>query len=307
MATRLLRSDALVENHGQLTKAAADHLSDVHYLAIARLPEGADQGIDSYLRQLRRRLAALALSSYKEVRNVSVDKAASHIRAAQGRPGATIIMTPDNALDALLAVLAEDPNRDGDGMTPEGLALRWPATTRSIRGLAESEVGPLKNFDPARIAVVGSKGEVQTGVLAYLAQDGIFPGRLIDKHNTAEELPNLHRNADLVISATGVAGLLTAGALLRQRSDGQNARPITVIDAGVSLNPKTGMTHGDVDPFLYTYAGKQELVITPAPVLFPDGHAARNGRGVGALTVDEYIAGGVRPVARPLAVTATVS
>ena len=305
MATKLLRSDVLVKVHDRLTRDAAANRSNVLYQAVARLPEGANPGIDSYLRQLGRRMGQLTLP-YETIRDCSAEEAAQKMRAAHGKRGATIVMTPDKEIDAMLETLAEDPARDGDAMTGAGLALRWPATPRSIRELAEFEVGPLKNFDPERIAVVGAKGDVNIGLLAWLAQDGIVPGRLIDRDNSDTEVPKLHRNADLVISATGVAGLLTAQSLLRQQSDGSNALPMVVIDAGVGCNKNTGMTHGDVDPHLYTYTGKQELVISPAPVIFPDGHGAGHGGGVGRLTVEQFIAGGVRQVAGPLDVRTAV-
>jgi hypothetical protein len=75
---------------------------------------------------------------------------------------------------------------------------------------------------------------------------------------------------------------------------------MVVIDAGVSLNRRTQMTHGDVDPVLYTYSGKTtELVITPSPVIYPDGTVLHKGHGVGRLTVAEFIAAGVMDVAGP--------
>ena len=304
MGVGLLYSNSLVEAQGALTQAAAAGANDILYQAVA--PEAGNPGIDSYLRQLGRRLGKLALP-YEEIRGVSPEEAIARMRAAHGKRGVTIVMTPNKHLEQLLPVLAEDPARDGDAMTPEGRALRWAATPRSIHDLAESRVGSLRNFDPDRMALIGVKGDVMSRLLEWLRAEGIEPGKLIDRSNSAQEVPELHRNADLIIAATGVAGLLTTTDLLRTPADGKNPVPMTVIDAGVGLNKRTGITHGDVDPILYVYRGEQDLAISPAPVIFADGFVYNSGGGVGPLTVEGLIAAGVMEVPGPLDVPARVA
>lgn len=304
MGVGLLYSNALVEAQGALTQEAAAGADDILYQAIA--PEAGNPGIDSYLRQLGRRLASLALP-YEEIRGASPEEAIARMRAAQGMRGVTILMTPNPDLDQLLPVLAEDPARDGDAMTAQGRALRWAATPRSIHDLAESRVGNLRDFDQNRMALIGVNGDVMSRLLEWLRLEGIEPGLLIDRGNSADEIPKLHRNADLIISATGAAGLLAASDLLRTPDDGKNPAPMTVIDAGVGLNRRNGITHGDVDPIMYAYEGRDDIAISPAPVIFPGGYVYSSGGGVGPLTVEGLIAAGVLKVPGPLDVPARVA
>jgi 5,10-methylene-tetrahydrofolate dehydrogenase/methenyl tetrahydrofolate cyclohydrolase len=303
MAVELLSSDALVKGRREEIITAVASASEAPIYCAAGSVEGADQGVDSYLRQLRRELGSLGLQ-YEEIRGADAAEVAARLRQQHGKPGANIVMTPNPDLPTLLPVLSEHPARDGDAMTAAGCQERWPATPRSILGLAELAVGGREHIDPSRTAVVGANGAVNGKVVEWLDERGLKPKILIDRGNAAEAIPNLHRDADLVITATGRAGLIGPRDLLRTTRDGRNPRPMAVIDAGVGVNPKTGVTHGDVDPLLYAYGGDQELRITPAPVICADGTVIRNGGGVGRLTVVEFIAGGVMDVAKPQPVLA---
>lgn len=101
MGVGLLYSNALVEEQAALTQEAAAGVSGIIYQAVVNLPEGGNRGIESYLRRLARRLGELSFE-YEEIRDVSPEEAAERMRAVQGRPGATIIMTPNENLGLLL-------------------------------------------------------------------------------------------------------------------------------------------------------------------------------------------------------------
>jgi 5,10-methylene-tetrahydrofolate dehydrogenase/methenyl tetrahydrofolate cyclohydrolase len=313
MAAELYYTDSLVADTRDQTLALLDTLTadaPAVVYAAAMLPEGANAGIDSYLRQLQRYVESPnGLGGrnvrFEQGRFQDVAQAAGALVSLAGIPGTSIIMTPTAEkwqLPPLLEALAEDSSRDGDGMTEAGRMRHLPATPVAERKALEAMCGDLHDTDkndPDRTVFIGA-GAVNGPFIEQLTAEGIAPGLIINHHNSDEMIPKLHSIADRVVSAVGIAGLITPRDLIRQRGDGRNAHPLHVVDSGVSQSidrpPKrhgTGMIHGDVDPHMYGYPGSQEIHITPAPVLYPDGSFAYGGRGVGRLTVATFVLQGL--------------
>lgn len=302
MAVELVYSDSLVEQRRALTLDLLDTLPEdepAAVLSVSMLPRGENAGIDSYLRQLRRYVERpFGLNghniTYYGGRYNTVAGAAGALLRHAGRPGASIVMTPtrDGQLPALLDALAQDPSRDGDSMTAAGRLQHMSATPVAEWDLLESVVGPIEELDPERIAFVGA-GMVNGQFIEELRGKGMEPGTIVTASNSAELIPTLHARADVVISATGVAGLLTPQALFRTKADGKGRPPLVVIDAGVGVNKSTGIAHGDADPLLYEYDGPLHIKISGAPVIYPDGTVLHRGRGVGRLTVATFVLQGL--------------
>lgn len=93
-----------------------------------------------------------------------------------------------------------DPEKDVDGLTGKGLL---PATVKGVISILESIKIDFKNNI---FAVVGSKGQVGSEMVKALKDEG---GRVIevDQKDATTGLGDI-KNADVVISCTGVKGLV---------------------------------------------------------------------------------------------------
>lgn len=75
---------------------------------------------------------------------------------------------------------------------------------------------------------------------------------VISCNSTTPDLREMLRQADIVIAATGVRGLI---------QDDMISTGTLVIDAGISVD-ENGKLHGDCDPALYN---REDIDITPVP------------------------------------------
>lgn len=152
--------------------------------------------------------------------------------------------------DKLLALI--DPAKDVDGLAPN--SLFEPATPMAVLWLLSGYNVDLNAKD---VVLVG-KGKLVGGPLEkMLLASGVTP-RIVVKETP--DGPAEIRKADVIISATGVAGLIKPDML----------KPgAVVVDAGVAS--EGGKTVGDVAPEVYKE--RDDLVITPVK------------GGVGPLTV----------------------
>ncbi|MCX8998389.1 bifunctional 5,10-methylenetetrahydrofolate dehydrogenase/5,10-methenyltetrahydrofolate cyclohydrolase [Rhizobiaceae bacterium BDR2-2] len=138
---------------------------------------------------------------------------------------------------ALEAALALGAGKDVDGLHPEnagalalGAPARPPATAKACRLIAEELAGPLKGKE---IVLVGAS-RIVGRPLASLLLDA--EATVTITHAATRDLAAHTREADIVITAAGVPGLIGAGHL----RDGA-----TVLDVSINRGPH-GLV-GDVD------------------------------------------------------------
>ncbi len=165
---------------------------------------------------------------------------------------AIIVQLPlENPLETDEIVGLVDPKKDVDGLAPD--SKFDPATALAILWLLSGY-----NIDLAgkQVLLVGHGKLVGAPLEKLLLQSDITP-QIVDKDTP--DVPGEIRKSDVVISATGVPGLIKSDML---------KEGAVVVDAGVAS--EGGKTVGDVAPEVYE---RSDLIITP-----PKG-------GVGPLTV----------------------
>lgn len=143
--------------------------------------------------------------------------------------------------DEILASI--DPKKDVDGLHPESLFT--PATPMAILWLLAGF-----NIDPKgkTVAVVG-QGRLVGAPLSTLLENS--ESKVIRCDKQTKDLAAETLKADIVISATGVPGLIKPGMVKHKA---------VVVDAGVGED--NGSMVGDLDSKLYD---DKSLVITPNP------------------------------------------
>ena len=153
-----------------------------------------------------------------------------------------------------------DPNKDVDGLTPSNIGRIWmenhfiePATAEGIIALLKYYKILLKGKN---VVVIGRSNIVGKPVAALMLEQN---ATVTIAHSETENLAELTRNADIIVSATGQAFLVTEDMV----KDG-----VVVVDVG--MNHVNGKLVGDVD---FENVKKKASYITPVP------------GGVGPLTV----------------------
>jgi 5,10-methylene-tetrahydrofolate dehydrogenase/methenyl tetrahydrofolate cyclohydrolase len=305
MATELLSSDPFVAEHVLPQQIAVDSLrldgytQGIAAVALGAVVEGGTPlvanvapGVERakgaltphptiipYMNRLGMHLKNVGMAYFPEIYQTAED-AQGAVDRHQALGNKVIVMLPCE--ESVIATLM--PDADIDGLTDAGKELSYPATSLAVIDYAHQAMpGGLERVDPERITFIGQGRLVNAGAIERLKENwDITPGRIIDRTNSAEELPRLHRTSDLVISAVGVPGLINTEHLLRTSGDRQN--PITVIDAGVQALRGHNIVYGDVHAAVYFYDGDQQPRVSPAPVRFGKDRIPF-GSGVGALTV----------------------
>ncbi|MCX7122787.1 MAG: bifunctional methylenetetrahydrofolate dehydrogenase/methenyltetrahydrofolate cyclohydrolase FolD [Gammaproteobacteria bacterium] len=150
-------------------------------------------------------------------------------------------------------LLALDPLKDVDGFHPENIGLLAvrasrlsPATPRGIMQLLEHSVGDLKGM---HAVIVGASNIVGRPTALELLNRRVT---VTICHSQTRDLINLTRQADLLISATGMHGLITA----------EHIKPAAiVVDVGIH-RLASGQLVGDV---LFDDVAEKASWITPVP------------------------------------------
>lgn len=178
------------------------------------------------------------------VQRVTMDDVISAIEAANNNDAihGIIVQLPlaDPAqTDQLLAMI--HPDKDVDGLGPQ--AGYDSATAVAIDWLVN---GYNVTLTGRKIVIVGA-GRLVGAPLATLWQTAGYDVTVVD--DTEKDLHSVVRSADIVITATGVPGLITAGMLMPSA---------VVVDAGVAS--EAGKLVGDVAPDVRE---RQDLTITP--------------------------------------------
>ena len=195
--------------------------------------------------------------------DVTADRLEAEIRGLNENPACTgyIVQLPlPEHIDTNWALGLIDPDKDADGLHPTNLgrlvlgkAAPLPCTPRGIVHL-------LRRFDVpiagAHVVVIG-RGVTVGRPLGLLLTRRSENATVTLCHTGTRDLPELTRQADIIIAAVGVPHMLTADMV----------RPgAAVVDVGVSR--VEGKLTGDVHPDVWEVAG----------------HVSPNPGGVGPLT-----------------------
>jgi methylenetetrahydrofolate dehydrogenase (NADP+)/methenyltetrahydrofolate cyclohydrolase len=156
-------------------------------------------------------------------------------------------------IDNAKILLALDPLKDVDGFHPENIGLLAvraprlsPATPRGIMQLLEHYVGEVKGM---HAVIVGASNIVGRPTALELLNRQVT---VTICHSQTRDLMNLTQQADLLVAAAGVHGLITAEHIK------QNA---IVVDVGIH-RLHSGQVVGDV---LFDEVASKASWITPVP------------------------------------------
>ena len=153
-----------------------------------------------------------------------------------------------------------DPNKDVDGLTPANIGRLWMEDHFIEPATAEGIIALLKHYqiklDGKNVVVVGRSNIVGKPLAALMLEQN---ATVTVCHLYTKNLAEITRQADIVVSATGQAFLVTADMV----KDGA-----VVVDVG--MNHVNGKLVGDVD---FDNVKEKASYITPVP------------GGVGPLTV----------------------
>jgi len=158
---------------------------------------------------------------------------------------------PDQ-IDEQRVLLAVDPDKDADGLHPMNVGRLWtkrpgpvPCTPAGVIRLLDHYQIPLRG---AHAVIVNRSQLVGLPLVRLMLNRDVT---VTVAHTKTPDIPALTRQADIVVTAAGRAGLLTAGMI----SPGA-----TVIDVGISRAPD-GRLVGDVAADVWEVAG----AVTPMP------------------------------------------
>lgn len=226
---------------------------------LATVLVGEDPGSQAYVRGKRRDAAEVGIESFHH--GLSGDVSHSHLEALidslnrdDSVDGIIVQLPLPEGLDSEAIVERIDPTKDVDGLHPFNLGrlvlgrpgLR-PCTPRGILRILD-HYGLTPNGK--RAAIVGRSFLVGRPLALMLSEKGADATVSIG-HSRTTDLAELTRQADILVSAAGSPGLVTA----------DHVKPgATVIDVGISRT-ETGLV-GDVDfDSVVEVAG----AITPVP------------------------------------------
>ena len=252
---------------------------------------GEDPGSVSYVAGKHRDCAEVGIASIRE--DLPADASQEDIEAAVQRlnedPACTgfIVQLPlPRGIDTNRVLELVDPEKDADGLHPTNLGrlvLRvsedidspLPCTPRGIIELLTRHGISLAGAD---VTVIGRGTTVGRSIGLLLTRRAVNATVTLTHTGTAD-LAEHTRNADVVVAAAGVPGILTADLV----------KPgAVVVDVGVSrvTDPETGRSRiaGDVD------AGVAEVAAWVSP----------NPGGVGPMTRAMLLANVVEPAERRL-------
>jgi len=225
---------------------------------LGTLVVGDDESSHSYVRGKHRDCAEVGIASIS--RELPGDASQAEVLAVVDElnedPACTgyIVQLPlPRGLDAGAALERMDPNKDADGLHPRNLgrlvlgeAGPLPCTPRGIVRLLKQFDVPLAG---AEVCIVG-RGVTVGRPLGLLLTRRTENATVTLCHTGTKDLRSHLRQADIVIAAAGVPGLITA----------DDVRPgAVVLDVGMTRTP-AGLV-GDLDPSVKEVASW----VAPAP------------------------------------------
>ena len=213
-------------------------------VCLATVLVGRDPGSRFYVNEKRRRAAEAAMVS----RSVKLDEDASQaevesaVRALaddSGVHGILVQLPLPAGLDSSAVLRLIPQAKDVDGLTPTSMGClvrgepgHVPCTPLGVLSLLERYGVPTSG---KRAVVIGRSPLVGLPLALLLARKGVDATPAL-AHSRTSDLAELCRSADIIVSAAGVAGLVTRDFI----------RPgAAVVDVGISL--EEGAIVGDVD------------------------------------------------------------
>ncbi|MDP3984134.1 MAG: bifunctional methylenetetrahydrofolate dehydrogenase/methenyltetrahydrofolate cyclohydrolase FolD [Acidimicrobiia bacterium] len=226
---------------------------------LATVLVGDDPASHTYVRGKRRDAEEVGMASFHHqldagVTQAEVEDLIDKLNEAPEVDGILVQLPLPKGLDSEAVVERIDPRKDVDGLHPTNLGLLLldrpgprPCTPSGVMRLLDHYgITPSRK----RAVVVGRSFLVGRPLALMLSTKGVDATVTI-AHSRTKELSAVTKEADLLIAAVGVAGLITA----------EHVRPgATVIDVGI--NRVGGKLVGDVDfDSVVEVAG----AITPVP------------------------------------------
>lgn len=218
---------------------------------------GDDPASVSYTTSKAQTAAELGMKSDLRVlpESASQDQVLAEIGRLNSDPGVDSYLVqlplPDQ-IDEQRVLLAIDPDKDADGLHPMNVGRLW---TRRPGPIPCTPAGVIRLLDHYQIPLRGAHAViVNRSQLVGLPLVRLMLNRdatVTVAHTKTRDIPALTLQADIVVTAAGRAGLLTAEMI----SPGA-----TVIDVGISRAPD-GKLVGDVAAGVWEIAG----AVTPMP------------------------------------------
>jgi methylenetetrahydrofolate dehydrogenase (NADP+) / methenyltetrahydrofolate cyclohydrolase len=225
---------------------------------LAVVQVAGDPASERYLRTIRKGCedAGIVFGGHQlppETTQAELERLMEELSADDAVSGVLLHVPLPEGLDAAGAISRLDPRKDVDGVHPHNAGL-----------LAQGLPGMVPNTPAGGMELLQRYGIPLKGRRAVVVGRSIVVGRpmallLLHEHATVtichsrtRDLPEVIREADIVVAATGRAGLIT-GAMLKPGA--------TVIDFGVNVR-EDGSIVGDVE---FASAAAVAGAITPVP------------------------------------------
>lgn len=178
-----------------------------------------------------------------------------------------------NSLRAQQLIEAVVDYKDVDALSGPGKEFYSPPTARAAVELARHYTNDFDGIAKNRVAVVGALGRlVGSGAVALLQEAGLDPHLIDTQLDNEQDARMLGRNADLIITATGQPGSITAEDLWRPAG---NDMPLVIIDGGIGAG-NDGLPAQDLDPGVfdleYVWATKRTKAVGPLAVAYMFGN-----------------------------------
>jgi methylenetetrahydrofolate dehydrogenase (NADP+)/methenyltetrahydrofolate cyclohydrolase len=213
---------------------------------------GDDPGSHAYVAGKHRDCAEVGVASIRvdlpaTASQADVEHAVSALNRDRRCTGYIVQLPLPKGLNANAVLALMDPAKDADGLHPTNLGRLvlgepgpLPCTPRAVVELLRRHNVPIAG---AHVVVIG-RGVTVGRPLGLLLTRRTENATVTLCHTGTKDLPACVRAADIVVAATGVAGLVTAGMV----------RPgAAVLDVGITRTD-AGLV-GDVDRSVYEVAG----------------------------------------------------
>jgi methylenetetrahydrofolate dehydrogenase (NADP+) / methenyltetrahydrofolate cyclohydrolase len=213
---------------------------------------GDDPGSRSYVNGKHRDSLQVGIASIRRelpatATQAEVEEVVDELNADPACTGYIVQLPLPEGLDAQRVLLRMDPAKDADGLHPVNLGKLVLGEPAPLPGTPEGIIELLRRFDiplaGADVTVIG-RGITVGRTLGLLLTRRSENATVTQCHTGTKDLAAHTRNADIVISAAGRPGLLTADMV----------KPgAVVVDVGITRTD-AGLV-GDVDPSVAEVAG----------------------------------------------------
>jgi methylenetetrahydrofolate dehydrogenase (NADP+) / methenyltetrahydrofolate cyclohydrolase len=213
---------------------------------------GDDPGSRSYVNGKHRDSLQVGIASIRRelpatATQAEVEEIINELNADPACTGYIVQLPLPGGLDAQRVLMRMDPAKDADGLHPVNLGKLVLGEPAPLPGTPEGIIELLRRFDVplagADVTVIG-RGITVGRTLGLLLTRKSENATVTQCHTGTKDLAAHTRNADIVISAAGRPGLLTADMV----------KPgAVVVDVGITRTD-AGLV-GDVDPAVAEVAG----------------------------------------------------